>query len=103
MQYHYSFYDIVQANIKAADSTGISGAFNIASGKNITINNLVKIITKGESSARIEYGRERAGDVRHSLADLSLAHKKINYHPSVDIERGIEEYVKWARKIMQIN
>lgn len=92
--------DIVQANIKAADSTGISGAFNIASGKNITINNLVKIITKGESSARIEYGRERAGDVRHSLADLSLAHQKINYDPTVDLEKGIGEYIEWTRKFL---
>jgi UDP-glucose 4-epimerase len=96
--------DVVQANIKAADTKGVNGAFNIASGKRITINRLVEIIKKNSNKAiKIEHGPERLGDVRHSLADLSLAHKKINYHPSVDIERGIEEYVKWARKIMQIN
>jgi UDP-glucose 4-epimerase len=92
--------DVVQANIKAADAKGINGAFNIASGKQVTINRLVEMITKNNSNAiKIEHGPERSGDVRHSLADNSLAHQKINYTPSVDLERGIEEYVEWARKI----
>jgi UDP-glucose 4-epimerase len=92
--------DVVQANIKAADATGVRGAFNIASGKSITINNLVKIIINGNNTARIEYGPERPGDVRHSLADLSLAHQKINYNPTVDLEKGIKEYIEWARKFL---
>lgn len=92
--------DVVQANIKAADSTGISGAFNIASGEGITINNLAKMIIKGNSSAKIEYGPERPGDVRDSLADLSLAHQRINYDPTVNLEKGMEEYIEWARKLM---
>jgi UDP-glucose 4-epimerase len=92
--------DIVQANIKAADSIGVNGAFNIASGKNITINNLVKIITKGSKTTRIEYGPERPGDVRHSMADLSSANHKINYAPIVDLVKGIAEYIEWARKFL---
>ncbi len=92
--------DVVQANIKAADSTGVSGAFNIASGKRVTINHLVDLITKNNSnSIKIDHGPERPGDVRHSLADLSLAYQRFNYIPSVDLESGIEEYVKWAKKI----
>jgi UDP-glucose 4-epimerase len=92
--------DVVQANIKAADFIGVSGVFNIASGKSVTINNLVEIITNGNNTAKIEYGVERPGDVRHSLADISLARQKIGYIPSVDLERGIEEYIKWVRKIL---
>jgi UDP-glucose 4-epimerase len=92
--------DVVQANIKAADSVGVSGAFNIASGKGTTINHLVDMIIKDNSnSIKIEHGPERPGDVRHSLADLSLAYKRINYTPLVDLESGIEEYMKWARNI----
>ena len=90
--------DVVQANIKAADSHGYSGALNIASGKSITINRLVDIITaNSDKVTKIEYGPERPGDVRHSLADLSLAHEKIDYIPSVNLESGIVEYVKWAK------
>src|ERR1035437_9375326 len=92
--------DVVQANINAANSIGVSGAFNIASGTRVTINRLVEMVTKDNSNAiKIDHGPERPGDVRHSLADISLAHQRINYSPSVDLERGIKEYVEWARKI----
>lgn len=92
--------DVVQANIKAADSLGVSGAFNIASGTRITINNLLNLITKNNiMPVKIDHGPERPGDVRHSLADISYAHSRINYSPSVDLEIGIKEYVEWARKL----
>ena len=91
--------DIVQANINAAEAKGVNGAFNIASGKNISINNLVKMIIKGnKNEVKIEHVAERPGDVRDSLADLSLANRKINYFPLVDLEKGVHEYVEWARK-----
>jgi UDP-glucose 4-epimerase len=89
--------DVVQANIKAAESTGVSGAFNIASGTRVTINHLVEMITKGYGNTKIEHGSERPGDVRHSLADISLAQQKINFIPTVDLEIGIQEYIEWAR------
>ena len=90
--------DVVQANIKAADAIGVSGAFNIASGTRVTINRLLEMISKDRKTAiKIEHGPERPGDVRHSLADISFAHNRINYTPSVDLENGINEYVKWAR------
>lgn len=92
--------DVVQANIKAADSIGVSGAFNIASGKSITINYLVKMITNGNITTKIGYGPKRLGDVCDSLADLSLAQQKIGYKPTIDLETGIEEYIKWARNLL---
>ena len=97
--------DVVQANIKAAESTGISGAFNIASGKSVTINHLIEIISKNvESPIKIENGPERPGDVRHSLADLSLAYQKIRYVPVVDLESGVAKYITWAKnEITKVN
>jgi UDP-glucose 4-epimerase len=93
--------DVVQANIKAADAIGVSGAFNIASGSRVTINRLVQMITKDYADKTvIEYGPERQGDVHHSLADISLAHQRIGYSPVVDLKSGIEEYVAWARKFI---
>ena len=90
----------MQANIKAADSSGISGAFNIGSGRNITINYLAQIITRnGNSYIKIEHSTERPGDVRHSLADISLAQKSIYYTPEVELEKGLKQYLNWARSI----
>lgn len=92
--------DVVQANIKAAEALGISGAFNIASGKSVTINRLVEMITKNENkSIKTEHGYERPGDVRHSLADISLANQKLNYIPTMDLEYGVQEYIEWAKKL----
>jgi UDP-glucose 4-epimerase len=88
--------DVVQANIKAAESIGISGAFNIASGKRVTINRLVEIITKN-CNAKIEYGNKRPGDVLHSLADISFAKEKLNFQPNIELEKGLKEYIEWAK------
>lgn len=90
--------DVVQANIKAAEAEGVSGAFNIASGKSITINHLVEMIGKNCESMQIEYGPPRPGDVRDSLADISHAFNKLQFLPTVEIEKGIEEYIEWAQK-----
>ena len=91
--------DVVRANILAAESNGINGAFNIASGTSITVNSLVRIITKDSSAeCRIGYTDKRAGDVLHSLADISLAQKTFGYNPSVNIEEGIRNYIAWAQR-----
>jgi nucleoside-diphosphate-sugar epimerase len=58
------------------------------------------MITKDNNSIKIEHGPERPGDVRHSLADIALAHQRINYTPVVDLESGIEVYVDWARRAL---
>lgn len=87
--------DVVQANIKAAEIKGVTGAFNIASGTRVTINRLVEIISD-KRWVEIKHVNERLGDVRHSLADISLAHEKFNYTPKVDLEQGIKKYIEWA-------
>jgi len=91
--------DVVRANLQAAESTGISGAFNIASGTRITVNRLVQLIMKyGESSSRVEYIGKRAGDVMHSLADISMARDAFGYSPAVAIEEGLRDYISWAKR-----
>ena len=91
--------DVVQANINSANSIGVSEAFNIASGDRISINDLINLITKNyKKEVKIEYTNKRPGDVMHSLADISFARNEINYNPSVDLEKGINDYVNWAKK-----
>ena len=90
--------DVVQANINSANSIGVSEAFNIASGDRISINDLIKLITKNyKKEVKIEYASKRPGDVMHSLADISFARNEINYIPSRDLEEGINNYVSWAK------
>ena len=90
--------DVAWANLRAAMSPRLSGAFNIGSGTRITINRLVSLMI-GESGVHtpIEYGAPRKGDVRDSLADISAAQAAFGHQPSVRLEDGLREYMDWAR------
>lgn len=91
--------DIVQANILAATSRGVSGAFNIGSGTRITINALISLLQQEIGvKGTVQYQEPRPGDVRHSLADISAAKAILNFKPSVLLEEGIHEYIAWAKK-----
>jgi UDP-glucose 4-epimerase len=90
--------DVVQANINSANSSGVSGAFNIASGQRVSINHLINLITENyKNEFKIEFVNKRPGDVLHSLADISSARNNINFNPIVTLEKGIKDYVNWAK------
>lgn len=91
--------DVAMANLLAGMSRGISGAFNIASGTRITVNALASLMAAANGgNARIDHAPPRKGDVRHSLADISAAHRAFGYRPSVQLEDGLDEYMTWLRR-----
>jgi nucleoside-diphosphate-sugar epimerase len=92
--------DVVQANLRAANATGTSGAFNVASGTKITINELANLIAKEVGGdPEIVHGPPRPGDVRHSLADISAAQSAFGFVPQVGLAEGLRDYVAWARGV----
>ena len=89
--------DVAEANYRAAAAKGVSGAFNIGSGSRISINDLVRTLSEVSGvSPRVFHGPPRAGDVRHSIADISLAHEKLGYTPTVNLVDGLRRYWRWA-------
>lgn len=93
--------DVVQANYKAALAEGVSGAFNLGSHTRITINELARMMVEiGGLDTPIEYGPERPGDVRHSLADITAAQEALGFEPQVGLEEGLAEYLAWAKEEM---
>ena len=84
----------VKANILALFSNNTSALgkiFNIAAGHSVTINSLVqKMIQVTGVKTEPVYRAERAGDIRHSLADISLAKNLLNYSPSVSVDKGLQ-------------
>jgi UDP-glucose 4-epimerase len=67
--------DVAAANIYFAQQAGAAGVFNVAGGRSITINALAaKIRRLTGSHSAIVRAPERAGDVRHSVADVSKLH-----------------------------
>jgi UDP-glucose 4-epimerase len=82
--------DIIQANILAAENNA-EGTFNIGSGTNITINRLAEtVIALLQKNIRPTYQEARAGDPRHTLADISKA-RTFGYEPKWKLEDGIKK------------
>jgi UDP-glucose 4-epimerase len=91
--------NVVSANMAAIDAPDVAGGvYNIACGHGITLNEIADRL-RGEVGAdvEIEYGPERAGDVRHSMADISAAQTDLGYAPSVTLEEGIHLTVAYYR------
>jgi len=96
----FTFVDnAVHANLLAARSEQpLGGAvINVACGQRITVNQLAEIMASsfGKPHLKAIHGEERAGDVKHSLADLSRAHELLGYEPVVSFEQGIAPTLAW--------
>jgi UDP-N-acetylglucosamine/UDP-N-acetyl-alpha-D-glucosaminouronate 4-epimerase len=85
--------DVVQANLSAMDvrlapATGV--ILNIGGGRRTSVNQLWKAVSQAAGrAASVVHAPARPGDVRDSLADVSLARQMIGYSPEVGIEEGL--------------
>ncbi|RYY93860.1 MAG: SDR family oxidoreductase [Chitinophagaceae bacterium] len=92
----------VHANICALfteNSEALNQVYNIAFGERTTLNELFETI-KGIAGSDLApiYGPERAGDVRHSLADISKARTLLGYDPAVSVREGLKIAFTWYRQ-----
>ena len=87
--------DVVKANILAMEKN-VEGVFNIAYGQQISINELAnKIMEIVGVKLNPVYDKPRPGDIRNSLADISLAKQKLGYMPEYSLEKGLEVTIRW--------
>jgi nucleoside-diphosphate-sugar epimerase len=95
--------NVVSGNILAATAPASECAgkmMNMATGKRITLNQVVELLRKITGYAgKVEHGPDRAGDIKHSLADITLAQKHLNYKPLVDFEEGLRRTVEWYKTV----
>jgi len=91
--------NVVDGNLRALRAPGLRGqAVNLATGRSVSLRQLLAALareTGGTSKARLE--APRAGDIRHSLADIRQARKLLGYRPRVDFETGLRRTVEWYR------
>jgi len=94
----------VQANLLASTSDSDEArntVYNIAAGARTTLNTLFDLLRSNltelgyQVSAQAEHGDFRAGDVRHSLADIGKAGRLLGYQPSHHIRDGLREALPW--------
>lgn len=89
--------NVVQANLLACAAEPAYAAgevFNIAYGRRVTINELVRLINQLlGSSVEPSYAEPRLGDVRHSLANIGKARQYLGYAPEVDFATGLKRCI----------
>jgi nucleoside-diphosphate-sugar epimerase len=75
---------------------------NVACGQRVTVTELAREMASllGRSDLTPLYKDERAGDVRHSLADLSRIEKHLGYKPIVRFDKGLAATVKWYASVL---
>ena len=92
----------VEGNLLAAEAPAdrVAGrVMNVATGVRITLNEVVEVLREITGySGPVAYAPERTGDIRHSLADISLAGKLLGYAPSVEFREGLRRTVDWYRE-----
>jgi len=89
----------VHANLLAARSaTPLNGdIFNVACGQRVGLNDLARVMRDALNRPMLSpvYQPPRAGDVRHSLADLTQIRQSLGYEPIVDFAAGLRATLEW--------
>lgn len=92
--------NVIEANLKAclAPSSAAGQAFNIAYGGREYLIDIYYGLTKALGiDLEPEFGPDRAGDIKHSNADISKAKELLGYDPDWSFERGIEAAIEWYK------
>ena len=93
--------NVIEANLKAcmAPAEADGQAYNIAyGGREYLIDIYNKLTEALDVDIEPIYGPDRAGDIKHSNADISKARTLLNYDPQWDFERGIKASIEWYKE-----
>ena len=93
--------NVIEANLKAclAPHEAAGEAFNIAYGGREYLIDIYYTLTRalGKEIEPI-FGPDRAGDIKHSNADISKAKELLGYEPEYDFARGLNETITWYKE-----
>jgi nucleoside-diphosphate-sugar epimerase len=98
--------DVIEANILALNNKNAAGeAFNIGTGKNISINQIAEILKDKMNRKNLKnvHADPRPTDIRHGYADINKAKKILGYNPKFSIKEGLTELVNWYVKRAHIH
>jgi nucleoside-diphosphate-sugar epimerase len=91
--------NVVDETLRACEALEASGmVFNGGTGERITLNEVLKLLEKiTDKTIRAKYDPPRAGDIRDSQADISLARTFLGYEPRVPFEEGLRRTWNWYK------
>ena len=95
--------NVIEANLKAcvAGEKACGEVFNVAYGEREYLIDVFHRIC-GELGVEVEpiFGTDRAGDIKHSNADISKARQLLGYNPEWGFDKGISETIEWYRAVL---
>lgn len=88
--------DAVEAIVLALGEEGSGEAYNIGSGRELTILDLELAISRALDGKKAppRFGEPRPGDIRRSVADITKARTRLGFNPRVTLESGLSEMLK---------
>lgn len=92
--------NVIEANLKACQAShDVAGeVFNIASGGREYLIDVYYVLAKSlGKDIEPRFGPERAGDIKHSNADITKAKETLGYEAEWNFDRGIEESIEWYK------
>jgi UDP-N-acetylglucosamine 4-epimerase len=97
----------VQINIKALSTDNAEAfgkVYNVALGETTSLNQLFTSLQEVSGNATPpQYRDERPGDIKHSLADITLARQLLDYNPQIKIHEGLQQTYAWFAKSFKQN
>lgn len=97
----FCFIDnVIEANLKAADAPGVAGeVFNVACGEATTLLDVVALIGKQMGKTLVaQHEPARAGDIKHSLADIQKAKTMLGYSAQITFQEGLRRTIEWYQQ-----
>ena len=94
--------DVVAANLLAADAPGAANrVMNVATGRSISLLELLAGLNEVlDTHVEPVFAPPRAGDIRESAADISLARSLLGYEPSVPLVEGLRRSIGYYRRVV---
>lgn len=94
--------NVVHGNVLAMNAPKTAGqSVNVACGGQISVNAVIAAINKAlGKNVPTKHVDRRAGDVRHSCADISLAQRLLGYDPVVTFEEGLQRAIEYYKTIV---
>jgi UDP-glucose 4-epimerase len=95
--------NVVQGNLLASQASGVAGKIiNLADGRQTTLLRLLELLGQMlGTTTKTDFQPARVGDVRESLADVTLARKLLGYSPGVTLEDGLRQTIDYYRQLAE--
>ncbi len=92
--------NVVEANLLAARAKKTKGeVINVACGLAVTVNEIIAMINDAVGkNIKSNYTDPRPGDIKHSLADITLAEKLLGFKPNIPFKKGLQKAIEWYRE-----